>query len=163
MAVHTYQLIHTAGRPTVSLRELNGYDELMIDDSGTRAVLKLLQNIITSVSPDNAYAAEKIVIADRDYLLSRVYSYTYGSVIQSVLKCRKCASPFDMEFSLDDLVASVRGLANNSIHDGQGFYNYDDYQFRLPDGADELAVAGMPLAEAEAIYYQQLTESAQAA
>lgn len=133
----------------MSLRELNGYDELMIDGNGTRAVLKLLQNIITSVSPDNAYAVEKIVIADRDYLLSRVYSYTYGSIIQSVLKCRKCASPFDMEFSLDDLVASVRDLANNSIHDGQGFYNYDDYQFRLPDGEDELAVAGMPLADAE--------------
>jgi hypothetical protein len=149
MAAHTYQLIYTPKRPTVTLRELRGYEELMIDDSGSKGVLRLLENILTSVSPDNPCVVEKIVIADRDFLLSRVYSYTYGSRIQSVLKCRKCASPFDLEFSLDDLVSSVRDSANNSDHDAQGFYNFEDHRFRLPDGEDELAVAGMPLAEAE--------------
>jgi hypothetical protein len=150
MAVHTYHLIHTPERPTVSLREINGYDELMIEDNGARAVLKLLQNVIMPPSPGTlAVAPEKIVISDRDYLLAGIYGYTYGSRIQSVLKCRTCLSPFDMDFSLDDLVLSIRGSASHKPQDEQGFYCYDDYRFRLPNGEDEMAVAGMPVVEAE--------------
>ena len=150
MVVHTYHLTHTPGLPTVSLREINGYDELMIEDNGPRAVLKLLQNVILPSSPGkSAVAPEKIVISDRDYLLSGIYSYTYGSRIQSVLKCRACSSPFDMDFSLDELVSSIRGSATDRPQDEQGFYCYDDHRFRLPNGEDEMAVAGMPVVEAE--------------
>jgi len=150
MLVHTYHLIHTPNRPTVSLRELNGYDELMIEDNRPRAVLKLLQNVIMPPSPGKpAVIPEKIVISDRDYLLSGIYTYTYGSRIQSVLKCRTCGSPFDMDFSLKDLVSSIRGSANDRPQDDQGYYCYDDYRFRLPNGEDEMAVAGMAVVEAE--------------
>lgn len=150
MALHTYQLIHTPGCPSVDLRELNGHDELMIDPNGTRAVLKLLRNVITSPSPDKpVVAAEKIVISDRDYLLSGIYIHTYGPRIQSVLKCYKCSSPFDVDFSLDELVSSIRDVAHDTPPDEKGYYSDDEFRFRLPDGEDELAVAGMPIMDAE--------------
>ncbi|HMG91595.1 MAG TPA: hypothetical protein VK589_16170 [Chryseolinea sp.] len=149
MPANTYQLINTPGRPTVALRELNGFDELMTEGNGTRAVLNLLRNVVVSYSSESIPAPEKIVISDRDYLLSGIYRNAYGSRIQSVLKCHTCTTPFDMDFSLDDLVSSVRGSISEHPCDEEGFYLNDDCRFRLPDGEDELAVAGLPLGDAE--------------
>jgi len=151
MATHSFQLLHTPGSPTVLLRELNGFDELMIDDPGTRGALRLLHHtMMPPASGEPAIAPGKIVIADRDYLLSGIYRYTYGSRIESVLKCRDCGLPFDMDFSLDDLVATVRNSAGEHRRDNRGFfYASNERQFRLPDGDDELAVLGMPAEQAE--------------
>lgn len=151
MAAYSFQLLHTPGCPTVSLRELNGYDELMIDDLGTKGVLRLLQRtMMPPASGEPAVAPGKIVIADRDYLLSGIYSYTYSSRIESVLKCRKCGLPFDMDFSLDALVATVRNSGSDRQRNDNGFfYANNECQFRLPDGEDELAVFGMPVEQAE--------------
>lgn len=150
MAAHSFHLPYSPGRPTVWLRELCGGDELLIDDSGTRAVLELLQRIMMPSSGKPSLNAEKIVIADRDYLLSGIYIHTYGPRIESVLKCRKCALPFDMDFSLYDLVSSIRDANSAQEQNEKGFFIADsECQFRLPDGEDELAAFGMPAALAE--------------
>ena len=151
MAAHAFHLSYCPGRPTVWLRELCGFDELMIDDRGTRAILQLLERImIPSNSGKLPINAEKIVIADRDYLLSGIYINNYGPRIQSVIKCGKCAQPFDMDFSLHDLVSSVRNTHGEIEQDEQGFFHTEgEFQFRLPDGEDELAAFGMPTLMAE--------------
>src|SRR5262245_17542650 len=99
MPAWSFELYFTAGARAVALRELNGFDELMIDDAGTPGVLKLLNRLIVQpLASGKPLKAEKIAIADRDYLLSGIYKYTYGSRIQSVLPCQACTQPFDIDF-----------------------------------------------------------------
>lgn len=153
MPAWSFELYFTAGARAIMLRELNGFDELMIDDAGTPGILKLLNRLI--VQPpvsDKQLKAEKIAIADRDYLLSGIYKYTFGSRIQSVIPCRACTQQFDIDFQIDDLVAHTRANALAGAPDADGYYTSSHYRFRLPDGEDELAVLGLPAHQAEQVF-----------
>lgn len=150
MPAWSFELYFTAGARAVALRELNGFDELMIDDAGTPGILKLLNRLIVQpLANDKPLKAEKIAIADRDYLLSGIYKYTFGPRIQSVLPCQACTQHFDIDFLIDDLVAHTRGNATTAGRDTDGFYTSNNYRFRLPNGEDELAVMGLSAQQAE--------------
>ena len=140
------QLKHTPGLKSISLAELNGQAELSVDSTRTESAIGL----VTSLSniPDSA----SLVIADRDRVLSSIYTTTYGSQLQSTIVCTGCHKPFDIDFELDRLEQHLwrsvgnsspeKGAADYSVADEHGFYHYPGHgRFRLPTGRDELAIA----------------------
>jgi hypothetical protein len=150
MPAYTFKLLFTPGNHFVSLRELNGYDELMIEDAGTSGIISLLNRLMVEDAVGKLPSAAKLAIADRDYVLAEIYKYTYGSRIQSVLTCQSCTQPFDLDFLLDDLVAHTRGETLACTIDDHGFYITEDQdRFRLPNGEDELATYGLKADQAE--------------
>jgi hypothetical protein len=150
--LHSYQLFYTSPTRSVSLRELYGHAELAADDSGTRAALNLLNKLIVRESEDGPpLMAEKIAVADRDFLLSRIYKSTYGPKIESTMNCNACSSKFDLSFFLDDLMSHESLAAFPTDQDSEGYYLLNEkLKFRLPNGEDEIAVCGLPIKEAEA-------------
>lgn len=157
MVTYSFSLTYTHGIGTVWLRELNGHDELLTEGSGTPGALNLLRNIIVQHQfGEKELKAEKIVTADRDYLLASVYQYTFGPRIQSVLQCAACHSRFDLDFMLPDWITHTRQGATDPVRDDEGFYRMaDDTKFRLPDGSDEMAIWGLPVEEAEQLLLQR--------
>lgn len=146
------QLKHTPGLKSISLAELNGQAELSVDSTRTETAIGLVSSL--SNIPDSA----SLVIADRDRVLSSIYTSTYGSQLQSTIVCTGCRKPFDIDFELDRLEqhlwrsaenhsrensAPEQGAAEYTVADEHGFYHYPGHgRFRLPTGQDELAVAG---------------------
>src|SRR4030095_7794869 len=158
MPFFSYELMYTEKKRLVFLRELNGYDELMLNGSGSLTAIELLNNVMCQPidkKPGASIRAESIAIADRDFLLSRIYKYTYGSRIQCTVDCKGCNKPFDLDFLLDDLLGQVRKPVSLQI-DNQGYFITDEeLQFRLPNGEDELATWGLGADEAEAVMLQR--------
>ncbi|RYF98734.1 MAG: hypothetical protein EOO02_18315, partial [Chitinophagaceae bacterium] len=161
MGVYSFLLQATPQLHVVSLRELNGHDELLTSHAGTIAILNLLGNVIVahSSSGELPVGPEKISIADRDYLLAGIFKYTYGSHIESNINCRSCSKQFDINFSLDDLVAHTKAQSSKMRIDDNGYFtNEDGFRFRLPAGEDELAVSGLSAAEAETLMIQRCVQ-----
>jgi hypothetical protein len=142
------------------LRELSGHDEEAVDGTGTAAALTLLDRLLGGGQQGRAdpAVASQLAAADRDRLLAALYVDTYGPDIRTTARCRHCAAPFDVEFSLSDLIESLdeeweAGLASRlatEVPGAPGVYRLaDGRMFRLPNGADELAVAGQGAAQAE--------------
>ncbi len=129
-----------------ALRELTGADELALMGSSTSDAIALLDRLLeaepgSSLGPGEAL---NLCAADRDRLLAAVYARTYGPLVQSSLPCRACGRPFDLEFSLPDLVSELderSQMATGITADPDGVYRLPDGRaFRLPTGRDELAV-----------------------
>ena len=157
MALHSFRLRVASPVRSINLRELNGHDELMLEETGAIGAIKLLTNLTVQPAYTNeTVSIAKIAIADRDYLLSGIYKYTYGSQIDSTLRCQACKQPYDVSFSLDGLVEHIRSGALAVQTDDDGFYKLDDNcRFRLPTGEDELAVWGLTAAEAGPVMLQR--------
>lgn len=158
--VYSVVLQFSPARQRVVLRELCGRDELAVEDAGTPAALGLLNRLLVNrpEAAGESVPAEKIATADRDRLLAAVYTHTYGPRISSTVHCRYCPDRFDLDFSLDDLVAHTRGETDPALarQTGDGsFRAAGGYHFRLPDGADELAVLGLGDQQAEQVLLQR--------
>jgi hypothetical protein len=129
------------------LRDLTGRDELAVSGASTADAIDLLSALLEEPP------AADLVAADRDRLLAVVYERAFGDRIESTLTCAKCGQPFDLFFSLRQLVESIetRGAAAGrwkALGDGR-FEGADGVSVRIPTGHDELAVAGLPPEEVE--------------
>src|SRR5262249_9670477 len=85
-------------------------------------------------------------------LLAAVYRQSFGSRIESTVTCSACREPFDLDFSLDALAASLRPETSppGVEREGGGIFRLSDQRrFRLPTGADEVAVVGLEAAAAQ--------------
>jgi hypothetical protein len=131
-----------------ALREIAGADEAALAGSSTRDAVALLDRLLeaapgTTLGPGKAAG---LCAADRDRLLAAVYQRTYGQRVQSTLTCRACERPFDLDFSLPDLVAGLeesRRATPGITRGPDGVYRLPDGRgFRLPTGNDELGVEG---------------------
>jgi hypothetical protein len=132
------------------IRELTGLDEQCIRDVSTRTAIALLNRVVEP-RPEASWQAARLTAADRDRLLAAIYRVTYGERVASTPQCQKCQSLFDLTFTIDDLQAAVDRVppaVAESLPDGT-FRTAGGAHFRLPTGEDELAVAGLPPAEAE--------------
>jgi hypothetical protein len=132
----------------VGLRELRGHDEQMVTGTGTMMAVRLLDRLLEGVGEVNARPLHALgmTAADRDKLLAAVYLQTYGARIESTVGCLQCGVPFDIDFSLTELQASVVAAARKeSFPQGPGGYFLlpDGSRFRLPTGEDECAVLGL--------------------
>jgi hypothetical protein len=133
------------------LRELCGADEEAVSGRGTLAALRLLDRLLAdgpgaSLRAGGAAAA---TVTERDLLLAHVYCAAFGARIEATLRCAGCGEPFDLDFSLDDLVAGVVAAPGAGCAVAEGVYAAPDGRtFRLPTGEDELAVLGLAPEEA---------------
>jgi len=134
------------------LREICGSDEQSVEGTGTVEAIRLLDRLLVAVSGTHIGPgqAAKLTTADRDWLLAAVYMKTYGSRIESTVNCAECKAPYDMDFSLEELISHVDSEAHQMEESSDGvFKSPDGYRFRLPTGEDECAVLGMSPEEAE--------------
>ena len=103
----------------------------------------------TDIGPGKA---KSLATADRDRLLAAIYIHTYGSRIAGTVHCNNCDAPFDIDFSLEELLSHIHEDRNTvnveKEHDG-AFELPGGPRFRLPTGEDECAVLGLSLEEAE--------------
>lgn len=148
MKIFPFKLSGFSPVHVVFLRELNGQDELMAHDCSTICAIQLLNRVMVSPSGNNQRPvdAEKIVVTDRDFLLSGIYKYTFGSRIDSSVNCISCHALYDLNFSLDDFVTHIRERTNKDVTiDREGYYcGENNIRFRLPNGEDELGTLGLP-------------------
>jgi hypothetical protein len=130
----------------VGLRELSGREEQAVAGTDLLETLRLLDRLLQKapgglIGPGEA---ARLTAADRDRLLARLYTRTYGSRIAGTVPCIECRAPFDLEFSLEDLVASLAPRQDGSelpqsMSDGS-FQLSNGVRFRLPTGEDEIAI-----------------------
>lgn len=135
------------GRVRAWLREVCGHDELTVETDVTRTALRLLDRLL--VAGENTWpapgAASALSAPERDRVLAEVWLRTFGPRIVGSPRCAACAALFDTEFRLDDLAGALwpaPPAISISLPDGR--------HFRVPTGADELAVGGLPAEEAVA-------------
>jgi hypothetical protein len=150
-----------AGR-IARLRELTGRDEYAVLGASTANAIALLASLldfeVTGGTPE--FRAADLVAADRDCLLAAVYKNAFGDRIESTLTCAGCSEPFDLDFSLDQLINSIAGTKVDggwkALGDGR-FEAANGITFRLPTGNDELAGAGKTPAEVESFLLSRCT------
>jgi hypothetical protein len=143
------RLAHSACR--VWLRELTGRDEQSVGDTSTATAIRLLDRLVES-PPDRSWRVAELTASDRDRLLAALYRHTYGTRVASTSRCTQCSSLFDVAFALDDLLVAFDRMPATQVAellpDGT-FCTANGARFRLPTGADEVAVAALPPEEAE--------------
>jgi hypothetical protein len=133
--------IYTPGAKGIHLRGLTGADEMSVGAGNTTGVLSLLRSLSQNGNNGNGFDAAAIVTADRDRVIARLYRSLYGAKIASTLACGGCGQKFDLDFSLDDLLAHCYPTEITIPDDGM--YELEPgIRFRLPTGEDEMAVLG---------------------
>lgn len=167
MSVRPVALRHTRPR-WAALHPLRGADEEAVTAVDTRAAITLLDRLLADVPGTGCRPGEAAALAasDRDRLLAAVYADAYGSRITGTVTCRTCAQAFDLSFTLDALLAHrdrepPPDDAALSEEDDPGAYRLPSgLRFRLPTGADELAVAALPADEQPAALLTRIAPEA---
>lgn len=136
----------------VSLRELRGADEEMVEAADSATAIALLDRVLLAepgadIGPGQAV---ELVVPDRDRLLAALYLRNFGVQIESTVRCRSCERPFDLDFSLPHLLDTLRDGSPPPSAECGLFALSDGRRFRLPTGVDEQAVAPLPAGEQEA-------------
>ncbi len=138
-------------RRVARLRELTGREEYAVSGASTSSAIELLDALLDDASAEPIRAAD-LVAADRDRLLATLYARAFGDRIESTLTCTRCSQPFDLHFSLRQLIDSIDQRAPavqwKALGDGR-FEAPDGASVRLPTGRDELAAAGLAPEEME--------------
>lgn len=143
---------------TVTLRKMTGREEALLADpanqrNGGRLVTALLSNCITRLGELESVpkaAIEQMYSADRNFLLLRLRSFTFGSELRAGYGCLSCGDRFEVVEDLDEL--PVRMLDGHDAPEDVVVELQDGYvdrdgavhtamTLRLPRGADETAVA----------------------
>jgi hypothetical protein len=139
----------------VVLRDLCGEDEEAIDATDTEQAIALLDRLLvtTKGAALGPGQARTLTASDRDRLLATIFRAEFGTRIDCTLRCESCGEPFDIDFQLPDLMASLGAssgelpdvLSSNKPDRGDGVVQLEDgRRLRLPRGDDELAVHGLP-------------------
>ena len=95
----------------VSLRKMTGRDEALLADpanqrNGGRLVTALLHSCITRIGDLESLRRndiETMYSVDRNFLLIRLRSFTFGSTLPAGYTCPSCGSRFEQEEDLDAL------------------------------------------------------------
>lgn len=154
MSVDEVSFGFARGSSRVQLRELNGFDEQAVGSVDTATAINLLDRLLVRApgSAAETLKASELTASERDRLLVAVYERTYGPRIESTARCTLCGNLFDLAFTIEDLLAALNTAASSSaaepLPDGT-FRLPNGLRFRLPTGEDEMAVAGLPIEEAE--------------
>ena len=86
--------------------------------------------------------ARALSVGDREALLLQLRRLTSGNELSTVIRCPKCAEKMDLELALSDLLlppyaAAQQTYVHEIVADGVRY----EVRFRLPNGADQEAVA----------------------
>jgi hypothetical protein len=138
---------------------LTGREEELLAESRRAETASLVSAVLSrgvrrlgDISPVTPAVAAELLVADRQYLLLKLREYTFGDCVRADVFCpwADCGKRVSLAFRINDLPvesATERApLFSMTLSDGA------EVVFRLPNGADQAAVA--PLAadnEAEAL------------
>lgn len=137
----------------IYLKPMCGGDELAVGDTSTKTALALLDGLLAKGLTNNSancLNVGEIVTADRDRIFAHLYISVYGSKVESTVHCQNCKEPFDLGFSIADLLSHYQLVSAELFEDGT-FYLEPGTSFRLPTGEDELMLAGLSATAAEAL------------
>ena len=159
-----------SGNPSrFQLRELNGFDEQSVCSLDTMTAIGLLERLLVRRpgSPTEQLEATQLTAFERDRLLAEVYQRTFGPRVESTTRCTLCGDLFDLTFEIGDLLAACGFTESSSSFQSEvcrepdgTFLLPSGLRFRLPTGADEMAVVGLPPDQAElALLHSCIIES----
>jgi hypothetical protein len=127
----------------LELRRLNGHDVRSVEGASVFDALALIDRLNVGRHGGLAAAgqASELAAAVRDRVLAWIYAQNYGDAITSSPRCASCGERYDLSFSLADLLAAhpIAPLPPDGV-----YQTASGARFRLPTGANELAVVGMP-------------------
>jgi len=104
---------------------------------------------LEDVKPDPELVRQ-LLVGDRDFLILQLRQMTLGEGFAAVLPCPACSARMDVDFLARDVPVERRPqrAAVYTWHPEGRAERELPVRFRLPNGADQEAVAEMPLAEA---------------
>lgn len=129
------------GRDEEMLAEMDGAGEASFTTAILANCIKRLGNLDT-VSAD---VTRNMLIADRDFLLMKLYQLTFGDKVEATLTCSACDKKMDTEFLLSqidvveknlDSQVFVMELSPQAAYEDREGRNHESIEFRLPNGAD---------------------------
>ena len=137
------------------MRPLTGSDEAWLIDlpAGTFAagvVTGLLTRCIVrlgSICPVPRSVIGGLLVSDREYLIMKLREMTFGTRVDSVIRCasKSCDTPMHVSFSLTDYAIEQEPVAQrffNQRVSSCGPFGADcEVEFRLPTGDDQEALA----------------------
>jgi hypothetical protein len=130
------------------LRPLCGHDEAWINGSSLVEVAWFLDRLLVSV-PGTSVAsgkASELAVCDCDRLFAALYLTYFGDQVESTVTCRSCGNPFELRFSLRELMASLDPVVEPMATgpDDDGVYTLiDGRRFRLPTVGDRDSLIGL--------------------
>ena len=95
--------------------------------------------------------ARELAVCDLEAIAATLQCAYFGDRVESTLKCVRCGRGFELSFDLSAFLGGLgeRRSAEIDGPDESGVFTLrDGRQFRLPTGADELALADLGVAEA---------------
>lgn len=130
------------------LRPLCGHDETLIGDNGLVDGIMLLDRLLietpgTTVGPG---LPRDLAVCDSDRLFAAIYLKYFGEQVEATVSCRDCGEPFEVSFSLRNLLAKVEAGARQNVvgPNEDGIYTLSDgRRFRLPTVSDQQSVLGL--------------------
>lgn len=142
----------------VRLRKMTGKEEAILADrkyqrNGGKLVSELLHSCITGIddlAPNGRRPVTHMYSADRNYLLLKLRSITFGPELQASYTCPACGETTQVVEDLDELPVTSApdgdGAAEVALELDDGYVDRDGQvhtamTLRLPTGADEEAVA----------------------
>lgn len=143
---------------TVVLRKMTGKEEAILADrrnqrNGGKLVTELLSSCLVRLGdlPRNGTAVvEAMYSADRNFLLLKLRSITFGAELPARYTCPSCGEAVQVDENLDELpvhaLADGESLEDITVELEDGYVDKDGQvhralRMRLPTGADEAAVA----------------------
>ena len=154
----------------VELTALSGREEERLAEdkppTNAAALTVLLSRCVRRLGTISAISHDivrHLLIADRLYLLLRLRQATFGDHVQATVQCpwETCRKKVDIDFSLHDIPVResedkgplyTRELSAEAAFSDEPEAQYREVVFRLPDGADQEAIAPMiEESEAEAL------------
>jgi len=144
------------GRPMVraELRPLTGHEEDWLahhhGQPSAVVVTRLLAHCLVRVGDLEAGPdlPGKLLVGDRDFLMLQLRRLTLGDRFQAVLVCPACGAKADVDFTTGDVPVERHPQTSARLMLEFGKPHARCVQFRLPSGADQEAVLGMPVDEA---------------
>jgi hypothetical protein len=133
------------------LRPLTGLEEdwLIRNKNAPNAVTvtNLLSSCLVTLGgrPVTAAMVEQLLIGDRDFLMLALRGLTLGEDFFAVVNCSACREKMDVNFKAGEVPVdrppSTSGTYTLQVSDAG---RERDLRFRLPTGADQEAVVGLP-------------------
>jgi T4 bacteriophage base plate protein len=132
------QLLNTA-----CLRPLSGREEEWLarhrNSPGAVRVSWLLNSCLLMLGDRQVSRdiVQRLLVADRDYLVLQLRRLTFGDQVQAVVPCQKCRQKMDIDFHLNDVPVEYRPQRVSAYT-----LELSDrvIRFRLPSGGDQEAV-----------------------
>lgn len=133
------------------LRPLSGREEEWLASHpgipSAKAVTRLLSTCLVHLDgePSSHEQVQRLLVADRDYLMLQLRRLTLGDRFRVVMVCPTCGAKMDVDFDADEVPIERRPQTTSTytLDLGSEEKRCRTVRFRLPTGGDQEAVLGM--------------------